>query len=223
MVSWLVMLLAAVPFASGMIVELDAGATQCFQTMVRKKGEKIHFHYDVIRMNKLARVSLVSKKMSDEASPTTLYDEEQCKSKRWGGAAPHTGRFNFCFTADAANTVEFDLWRGDGFSGSAAAAVVAHRMRNRKAFGEKQAAAKAVKEKSGEEMWEAVSELSEKVFELVQNQDTIRAVDRELKADAEQTESRVIWTSVVEALVVTALSVGQVVMMKRYFEVKQVV
>ena len=217
-------LLLLLPCVVGMIVELDARTTQCFQTTVRKKGENIHFHYDVVRMNKLASVSLVSKQgaktTSDEPSLTKLYNEVRCKSKRWEGAAPHPGRFELCFTADAKTTVEFDLWRGDGFSGSAAVAVVAHAMRNKKAFGSK--AEKAQKEKRAE-MWESVTELSDKVFELVQNQDTVRAVDRELKEDAERTESRVIWTSVGEAFVVTALSIGQVVMMKRYFEVKQVV
>jgi len=67
-----------------------------------------------------------------------------------------------------------------------------------------------------------VADLAEGVLTLSQSQDFARERERTLRSTVEGTSSRVIVSSIFEAIAVAVLSITQVVVMKRFFEVKQI-
>ena len=194
-------------FANGLMVDVESSA--CFGLTVNERA-RLHFSAEVISESPpLTSLTLLDHFVAAASrrprNESVLFEETQISTARFEVSALRSGLHELCFEAEVPTTVSFDFWVGDGWKGKANGG-----------------ATNGAREAREDPLRVVVADLAEGVLTLSQSQDFARERERTLRSTVEGTSSRVIVSSIFEAIAVAVLSITQVVVMKRFFEVKQI-
>ncbi|XP_050302896.1 transmembrane emp24 domain-containing protein 2 [Anthonomus grandis grandis] len=183
--------------AHSYIVTVDAHAEECFFEKV-EAGTKLGLTFQIAEGGFL---DIDVRILGPDGK--VIYEEERQTSGKYSFAASYPGVYTFCFSNKMSTmtpkVVMFDVAVGEPPKPEGAEGHSANKL---------------------EEM---IRELSASLTAVKQEQEYMQVRDKIHRAINENTNSRVVAWSFFEAIILCAMTVGQVFYLKRFFEVRRVV
>eukprot|EP00056_Hartaetosiga_gracilis_P014559 m.240835 g.240835 ORF g.240835 m.240835 type:complete len:206 (+) comp16165_c0_seq1:303-920(+) len=185
-------------FTHGVAVEVDAHAEECFFEMLTT-GKKVGLMFQVAEGGFLD----IDVKIVDPNSKI-IYSGERESDGKYTFGAHMDGEYRFCFSNEmstmTSKLVVFSINLGgdEGF-------------------------VKDDLEGKHDKLHDMVEELAESVMAVKREQDYMTIRERTHRMINDSTNSRVVWWSFFETLVLIVMTLGQVYYIHRFFEVKQLV
>ncbi|XP_055621733.1 transmembrane emp24 domain-containing protein 2 [Toxorhynchites rutilus septentrionalis] len=187
--------------SSGYFVTVDAHSEECFFDRA-ESGSKLGLMFETVEGGFLdieVRITGPDEKV--------VYQGEKESSGKYTFSAYESGLYHYCFSNKMSTltpkVVMFSMEIGDAPKGTIGAVNEG--------------------EAGHTKLEDMIKELSGTLTSIKHEQDYMHVRDRIHRSINESTNSRVVMWSVFEALVLLAMTVGQVYYLKRFFEVKRVV
>ncbi|EGD82239.1 transmembrane emp24 domain-containing protein 2 [Salpingoeca rosetta] len=191
-------LAAGVQEVRGYAVEVDAHAEECFFDQI-KTGTKVGVNFQVAEGGFLD----IDVKITGPDGKI-IYSGERETDGKYTFSAHMDGRYTYCFS-NAMSTVTPKL------------VVFSVNIAGQEGFVPDDLAGKHDK------LHDMVEELAEAVMAVKREQDYMIVRERTHRMINDSTNSRVVWWSFFEAVVLILMTIGQVYYINRFFEVKQMV
>eukprot|EP01061_Rhynchopus_euleeides_P007346 TRINITY_DN16359_c0_g1_i2.p2 TRINITY_DN16359_c0_g1~~TRINITY_DN16359_c0_g1_i2.p2 ORF type:complete len:225 (+),score=95.21 TRINITY_DN16359_c0_g1_i2:29-676(+) len=182
--------------SSALTVVVGARGDECFFEEAKVVGAKVFFHFQVTSGGKLD----VDAKISDPKGEV-VWEVDRESEYRVMFKAASVGQYAFCFANKLSTmtpkTVSFDIAIGDPTQGDGKA--------------------------SPDPIEQSIIKVTEGLHEIAQEQAYLTARERVHRSTAEETNSRVLYFSIVEIALLLVMGVGQIVYLRQQFEVKRYV